>query len=637
MSNITTYLNKIKTAIYGKDVRQSIHDAIKEVYDDASVNRDNANMEVKLARGGYNTLNDRLSGNEEANYVNFTDIRSHIAQLTKNKLDADGTISVKQINKALGKIDETYISDELLQQMAGNAPIHSVPADGSITPQKNAYPTIIGKYSGENLFNANTVTNGRYVYYLDGVLWELDGYNSSDYIQITGGVKIESNFNEQTAFYDENKVFISGVTGIGNGGVVAPSNAKYIRVSVRDDQLTTCLITQEKLPVFNYTHEPRLSPKQLLGQCRLIPSQESKIKIINQKATLVNFTLFEYTHKFYLQLSGTYDLTGQGMLVLNPINGDVKVCNFHTSYLNYQENYIPLLIEQSGLYTSPILEQNQIINLDYDRTFVITQYKATGHYNVISEAIEDIKQINTNDEFILHIRSGAYDESLDLQGVNNISLIGEEMESTIIYNHNANYYKAPLTTNGGGTFENLTFMSTSELAETDVLTSYAMHYESDPEPTNLKDCIFRNCRFKSDNNSAVGIGMRSNETIIFDNCEFIKTSVQPYGSGAFYCHCSQFKGHKNQNIILKDCVVTSDNQYTFHIDDSNSIPGIGEGGNVGGEMVITFINVNAWCQRGNGDETIKLVGGEKLTPDSLVGSVVIHPRSFGNNVTLLNR
>ncbi len=65
VSNITNCLNKIKTAIYGKDVRGAIHDAIKQVYDDASVNHDNANMEVKMARGTHNTLNDRLDKSDE--------------------------------------------------------------------------------------------------------------------------------------------------------------------------------------------------------------------------------------------------------------------------------------------------------------------------------------------------------------------------------------------------------------------------------------------------------------------------------------------------------------------------------------------------------------------------------------------
>lgn len=65
MANITNFLNKIKTAVHGKDVRGAIHDAIKQVYDDASVEHDNANMEVKLARGTHNTLNDRLDNVDE--------------------------------------------------------------------------------------------------------------------------------------------------------------------------------------------------------------------------------------------------------------------------------------------------------------------------------------------------------------------------------------------------------------------------------------------------------------------------------------------------------------------------------------------------------------------------------------------
>ena len=63
--SITNKLNQIKNAIYGKEVRGAIHDAIKQVYDDASVNHDNANMEVKMARGIHNTLNDRLDNVDE--------------------------------------------------------------------------------------------------------------------------------------------------------------------------------------------------------------------------------------------------------------------------------------------------------------------------------------------------------------------------------------------------------------------------------------------------------------------------------------------------------------------------------------------------------------------------------------------
>lgn len=64
MGNITDYLSKIKTAIYGKDVRGAMHDAIKQVYDDAAQSG-NANMEVTLARGTEPNLNARLEKMDE--------------------------------------------------------------------------------------------------------------------------------------------------------------------------------------------------------------------------------------------------------------------------------------------------------------------------------------------------------------------------------------------------------------------------------------------------------------------------------------------------------------------------------------------------------------------------------------------
>lgn len=93
MANITNYLNKIKTAVYGKDVRGAIHDAIKQVYDDASVNHDNANMEVKMARGTHNTLNDRLD--------NVDEIQAQTnAQLSQNKNELRAEINIIDSKKA---------------------------------------------------------------------------------------------------------------------------------------------------------------------------------------------------------------------------------------------------------------------------------------------------------------------------------------------------------------------------------------------------------------------------------------------------------------------------------------------------------------------------------------------------------
>ena len=77
MGNIRDLLNKIRYATYGKEVRQSIHDAIEECYATASVDHDNANMEVKIARGTHNTLNERFTSVEE-NIKNNSEQLEHI-------------------------------------------------------------------------------------------------------------------------------------------------------------------------------------------------------------------------------------------------------------------------------------------------------------------------------------------------------------------------------------------------------------------------------------------------------------------------------------------------------------------------------------------------------------------------------
>ncbi|HFU4089740.1 TPA: phosphodiester glycosidase family protein [Streptococcus suis] len=56
---IDNYLKIIKEGVFGRDVRQAIHDGIEQAYEDATANG-NANMEVSKARGSYQDLGSRL-------------------------------------------------------------------------------------------------------------------------------------------------------------------------------------------------------------------------------------------------------------------------------------------------------------------------------------------------------------------------------------------------------------------------------------------------------------------------------------------------------------------------------------------------------------------------------------------------
>src|SRR5690625_2971524 len=88
-----------------------------------------------------NEVDSRLSSQlaEKATKDELVVTNQNVVDLEANKMDKNTTdISFGQINKNLVKLDQTYMTDEFLQQMAGNAPINSTPAIKSVTTDKLA-------------------------------------------------------------------------------------------------------------------------------------------------------------------------------------------------------------------------------------------------------------------------------------------------------------------------------------------------------------------------------------------------------------------------------------------------------------------------------------------------------------------
>ena len=104
MANIQTYLNNIKTAVFGSEVRDSIHDAIQQCYDDASA-KDNANMEVKMARGEYENLGKRLDSHSSQikEKVNYQEVDDKIAkaQLEAGNVDTSSFVVKSELENSI--------------------------------------------------------------------------------------------------------------------------------------------------------------------------------------------------------------------------------------------------------------------------------------------------------------------------------------------------------------------------------------------------------------------------------------------------------------------------------------------------------------------------------------------------------
>lgn len=119
MANIRELLNNVKYAIFGKDVRQSIHDAIEECYRTASIDHDNANMEVKIARGTHDTLNDRFKVSDENIKSNYKKLIT-IEQIKASKEEVD--IERKRLDNLakLGEGSTTGDAELIDLRTAGN-------------------------------------------------------------------------------------------------------------------------------------------------------------------------------------------------------------------------------------------------------------------------------------------------------------------------------------------------------------------------------------------------------------------------------------------------------------------------------------------------------------------------------------
>lgn len=126
---IDQYLKIIKEGVFGRDVRQAIHDGIERVYEDATFDG-NTNMEVAKARGGFDTLSQNLlSINANADAAN-----QKASQLTNDKVDKNGAAQVTW--SMLAQDAREHISGNKVAVVGNNAVSSANIVNGSVTDAK---------------------------------------------------------------------------------------------------------------------------------------------------------------------------------------------------------------------------------------------------------------------------------------------------------------------------------------------------------------------------------------------------------------------------------------------------------------------------------------------------------------------
>lgn len=184
MSTIQEYLNNILKAVYGKDVRQNIHDAIQQCYEDGKVGavdlvaRQRIDNLVKLPEGSttgdaeladirvgmdgtsYDTAGEAvrgqvslLSDNIANNMKNIQTISDSLLKIGKNFFDPEEAVEYKYIDEEGKLVDNTYqtcVSSKIyIPKEANTAYISYVASSGvqqNVTGCHIAQYNIFGKF-----------------------------------------------------------------------------------------------------------------------------------------------------------------------------------------------------------------------------------------------------------------------------------------------------------------------------------------------------------------------------------------------------------------------------------------------------------------------------------------------------------
>ena len=164
--------------------------------------------------------------------------------------------------------------------------------------------------------------------------------------------------------------------------------------------------------------------------------------------------------------------------------------------------------------------------------------------------------------------------------------------------------------------------------------AYAVHIENNN--TQGKTMIFRNCIFEAEFQSGLGVGLRKDMNLIFENCEFVnkftiatsgnvKTPDDYTTSGALFFHGStDSKNLGTQHITCKNCTFKSSGASALRIEDVT-----------GNLVVATFMGCDFYSQYYGTMNPIDIVGGAEK--GYLCGSSVkLGKSSHGNNIPQLN-
>ena len=341
MANIKNELNNIKNAMYGKDVRSSIHDGINAInnevesttsrqvdlentFDQLIINAGNSNAEIVDARvksdgTSYSKLGDRLN-----------EVDSQLAQnvnLIETKRDKNIKINNSDLDVSSDdtKIKLINLSEEVKNAITGNASLSPTLDKFSINRENiNLLNTDIlseKEIISNNLFNKNDVKEG-YSINAKGELYLRDNSFTTNYIKIKPNTKYTTNLSN-ASFYDLEGNFISQLN---DGTFTTPVGVVFIRL-IGDTSLLNNYSLCEGNVIVNDEYAYKLNGINVDEDIAKLTKNISILDTIKN----VNLSVSQYKLKVFIEGTSNYNSTFY-VYKNNKLTNTIKTSNLNEEY-----------------------------------------------------------------------------------------------------------------------------------------------------------------------------------------------------------------------------------------------------------------------------------------------------------------
>ena len=468
--------------------------------------------------------------------------------------------------------------------------------------------------ASDNLIALAKKMNGYYIDHSNGNLVGESQYTTTDYIELLPDTIYEhGNYFTDSffAFYDKDKNFIPNNSSIVRIlGFKTPENAKYIRLSY---------FTANEKNVFFVSKEIEASNKWE----NLIKTLSSGYYIAQNSGGLQPASGFSFTNFIKIKPNRWFKINPNSYQQFAFYDENLQYISDNSSENNLKAfkspsnaEYIRMTVRDNEINSNYLIMLSEEIEDN-----IIRVSKKYGDFDKINDAVQFAHNLYPR-RFTIKIANGVYEEEIIAnQGIGH-SLIADSKYEVIVCDVNDTDKKwETLKVKSGYYFEGIYFKRNGG--------GYAVH--ADYGGTSA-DTEFFNCRIESAYGSAVGYGQQQDQVVKFRNCQIIQRSAS-VSTGILYMHNAVDKNVTGGSIEFWNCEVDGFDRIV-RIDDSNQIYGDGQGAL--GRFKPLFVG-NNFRSKNHTKELDLRNGGHPTASGAIIGNIVIDERSYGNNVSELNK